>query len=417
MRRRLAEGPASRLLGNLGMRVLAWMAMVATAAGCGGSANSDLGNSARGFETTVAVDTPSVIAVLVIDDRATPEAAALRAGVGPAVRQLASNLIALGAAADRATWSPVDLRIVLAPASATSSDAVVSPVSDPALAWTTVEATQDGVDALATAVASHVSSLTAAEGAAFRPLTQAQSIFALLTARRAPASAAEASLLATISQHAQSTIGVSVVASSDDEDTAAPGSFWGDAPADSSVVAGLVTSTTAGSTSESFPRLHAWADARIGALVAGCGAAASAPFSLFPALCVDVAADCNAPPVALTSPGIGACAVQVETFAPDTCAPNRGWLDPADADGVRRPQMAGDGARVCDVAPVAPASMDACIHDPDCAGCGSGWCITEIFQNSSVCAPGSMPSPIRWTGGALPVRGRVHVVCREPNVR
>jgi len=391
------------------------MVMAAMVAGCGSSTSADPGRSVRGFETTLSVDTPSALAVLVIDDRATPEAAALRAGVGPAVLQLASNLLALGDAVDRATWRPVDLRIVLAPASAMSSDAVVSPVSDSALAWTTVEGTQNGVDALAAAVASHVSSLAATEGAAFRPLAQAQSMFRLLTARRAPASAAEASLLATTSQ-ATSTIGVAVVASSDDEDTAAPGSFWDDAPADdSSVVAGLVTSPPA-SSSDSFPRLHAWADARIHALVAGCGGAADAPFSLFPALCVDSSARCNIPPIALTSLGVGACAVQVESFTPDACAPNRGWLDPASADGVRRPQTTSDGARLCDVAPVAPASMDACIHDADCAGCGSGWCVTEIFQSSSGCAPGSMPSPIRWVGGALPVRGRVHVVCREPDV-
>jgi hypothetical protein len=224
--------------------------------GCGDSASD--AESFAGFDGTFAVDTPSAIAILVIDDRPVPEAEALRAGVGPAVQPLALDLMGTAVSnSDRALWHPVDLRVVLAPASSTE---IISSVTDPALAWTTMQATQDGAYAFAAAVAAHAMSLIAPDDGAFRPLARARDAFTLIAGQRAPANGAEASLLATLSERTPGAIGVAIVAAADDGDTESPPSLLGNTPAgDPGVVAGLVTSALGESGATTFPRLYAWA--------------------------------------------------------------------------------------------------------------------------------------------------------------
>src|SRR5258706_10039521 len=71
------------------------LALVLSTLACGGSdPDGDPGPSARMFEYTSGINrTPSALLVLVVDDRATPQAAQLRSGVGAAVRRIGTNVL------------------------------------------------------------------------------------------------------------------------------------------------------------------------------------------------------------------------------------------------------------------------------------------------------------------------------------
>lgn len=154
-----------------------------------------------------------------------------------------------------------------------------------------------------------------------------------------------------------------------------------------------------------FPRLVQWAGDKVGSLVDGCYDGPEASFLLFPPSCIDYSAHCDGRRVEQPSPGLGACDIEVSAFEPDVCMASRAWLDPLDSDGVR----------ICEVEPVDSAVMDRCVRDAECVGGGSGWCVTQAFEQASFCPAGSMLRPIRWVGGSLPDRGTVHVICREPS--
>ncbi|MET0595524.1 MAG: hypothetical protein ABW133_22685, partial [Polyangiaceae bacterium] len=114
------------------------------------------------------------------------------------------------------------------------------------------------------------------------------------------------------------------------------------------------------------------------------------------------------------SPGVGDCFIEINSSQPSICDPSRGWTDPRDADGVRRPRRNARGETVCEGQPVVPEHMEACAHDPLCADCGSGWCVTDVWpKGKSVCSPPVPENRIRWVGGIWPDSGRIRVTCRK----
>jgi hypothetical protein len=360
---------------------------------------------------------PKVLIVLVVDDRPTAQAALLRSGVEPAMRRLAQT--ATGGDRmfpwDRAAWHPLDMQVLVVPASSTTPDAIASPVTDASLAWTTVQATVEDADALAAAVGARVTTLTASPGAPFHPLEHARDVVQLMAGMRPPAGEVEGRLSAIASAHPWQ-IGVSVIAASDDESPDPPSSYWvGDNTYGPFIAAGLVTPETGpsgGFDAKRSPRLAAWADNGLTPPISGCYNGPETPFFLFPVVCIDFNPRCDGRPIEQLSPGLGTCRIDVTTREPE-CSKSRGWIDPLDVDGVRRPRVSASGVRTCDALPVDPAFMDACIHDAACEGCGAGWCITELFRMNPQCRAGSMLRPIRWVGGVLPDPGSVHVACRE----
>jgi hypothetical protein len=399
----------------LEVALLIGSALLIDTLGCG-SSNGDPGPSWRAFDEILRNgQNPQAAIVLVVDDRPSARAAELRAGIGPAMRQLGSDGVrrALGFAPDWATWHPIDVAVVIIAASARSLDAVISPAQDARLAWITKHATAKDADALAVAVEQRVRGLTAPEGAPFQPLARVREVVDLLTQTRMPASEVEASLLAAVSPRGK-LIGVSIVATTDDESPEPP-TFYR-LPPDISV-AGLATSER-NSLGESnpavYPRLIAWAQGVLGSPFSGCGEESRPPFMLFRGRCVGAfQLRCPGYSVAQSSAGLGRCHIQVTPSEPVGCEPNRGWADPLDSDGVRRPRLTDQGAHLCDMMPVDPGVMDACIHDETCADCGSGWCITKVLPHARYCPKGVGPLPIRWVGGALPAPGLVHITCLE----
>ena len=361
--------------------------------------------------------------VVVVDDRPNPEAAELRGGIGAAVHQFGGRLLGYYdfALPDRAPWHPVDVRVVLVPASSSSIETVASPASNPALAWTSHQATMEGRDVLVRAVEAEVARMTSSSGASFRPLERTADIVKLLRGTRAPANDAESTLLARTFAHRRqsSFVGASVVAATDDESPEPAASYRLYDPFTEWPI-NVVTREGRGKErpdAARYPRLAIWVDGTYRGW-GGCfdDDDVEPPFELFTVgLCAGWRFSCDARPIAQVSPGLGACVVEITTVEPPSCEASRGWADPMDADGVRRPRVDARGERVCEVMPVEPSAMAACMHDETCADCGSGWCVSEIQPRLAERCPGSPRAGLRWIGGALPSPGSVRMTCLEPN--
>jgi hypothetical protein len=163
-----------------------------------------------------------------------------------------------------------------------------------------------------------------------------------------------------------------------------------------------------------FPRLSAWAATSSGA-IGGCDDDIDSPLQLFQESCgsTGYSLRCETRSIEEISPGIGRCYIEITTIDPPRCDASRGWADPKDAHGVRRPRTNAKGEHVCEVLLVALEVMDACVHDPSCADCGSGWCLSEVRPWARFC-PATPPKVLRFVGGALPEPGSIHVTCLEP---
>jgi hypothetical protein len=364
------------------------------------------------------------VLIVVVDDRPTPEATELRAGIGAAVQDMGEDTLVESAFhwPDRATWHPVDQRLVLVPASSPSLESVASPASDAALAWTTNQVTKEGRDAWVRAAESAVTRMSAPAGAPFRPLERAEDVVRLLRGQRAPVNEKESALLGSLSTRHKSAMGVSIVAATDDESPHAAVLYRVDDPFFVTAM-NVVTREERGEAPPDparYPRLAIWAKGAGGSVGGGCFEhdVPDPPFRLFlHGVCAAWRFRCEVRPVAEISPGLGACHIQITTVDPPSCDASRGWADPLDADGVRRTRVDDRGERVCDLLPVEPRAMDACLHNETCADCGGGWCVSEVQPKLAERCPGSPRAALRWIGGALPRPGSVQVTCLEPEDR
>jgi hypothetical protein len=396
----------------------------AAAPGCGSPDYGDPGPSWAGFANRFRTSSISTeVLVVVVDDRPSREATELRAGIGAAIHQLGGRT--LGEydflSPDRAAWRPVDMRLVLVPASSSAIESVASPATDPALAWTANQATREGREALIDAAVRNVARMASPPGAAFRPLERAAEIVKLLRGTRAPSNAAESTLLAgTMSGRRQHFfIGAVIVAATDDE-SPQPVPWYRLYDTYFEWPLNVVTLEQRGKEPPDavrYPRLAEW----VKGTHPGVGACfdddmVEPPFELFPhGLCAGYRFRCDRQPIAQISPGLGACHIEITTVEPSTCDASRGWADPMDADGVRRPRVDASGERVCEVEPVEASAMSACMHDETCADCGSGWCVSEIQPKLAERCPLAPRAGLRFIGGALPSGGWLRVTCLEPN--
>jgi hypothetical protein len=384
------------------------------ALGCGFS-YGEPGPSWRAFDETLGnLSPPQAVVVLIVDDRPSASAVEMRGKIGAAMRQLGSDAVrtAVGPAPDWAAWHPIDVAVVIVPASAGSLDAAISPARDARLAWTTKRATPKTAEDVALAVEEHVRGLVGREGAAFQPLARARAIVDLLTRARRPASNVEEAIFAAVSSRAR-WIGVSIVATEDDE---SPGPTMSYRLPKHVASIGLATSRrdAQGEVDPvAYPRLIDWSEGMLDSPFHDCAEDSQPPFLLFEPRCAHIGRwRCPGYSIAESSPGVGHCHIQITTPEAVTCDPSRGWLDPSASNGSRRPRVTRSGERICDVMPVDPSVMDACIHDETCADCGSGWCVSKVLPLAKYC-PNAAPLPIRWIGGALPAPGLVRITCLE----
>jgi hypothetical protein len=388
------------------------MAMI-LAASCGAD-YGDPGPSYGAFEYSIRTNvTMTHVLIMIVDDRTLVASAKLRADLPAMVRDMATLVLEPKEPSwrERARWTPLSLRVVLVPASSKSMDGVVHPGIDPGLRTETERLSVTEVDALASAVQRQVERMEIVDGTPFRPLERARDVAALVNGERSPATAGEEALVASATPtRPWHNAGVAVIAATDDESDA-PVEAYRSGREDFSTNVITPHLTTWGELDPSrVPRLAAWEkngiryrcdDNRL--------------YQLFWSYCGHYTPRCETPAIAEISPGIGACYVEVTTDYPLTCDPSRGWADPRSADGIRRPRLDAEGKRVCEILPVETRHLHACVNDPVCAECGSGWCLSHLaFPTQNVCANPLPARRMRWIGGALAEPGTIRIVCREP---
>ncbi len=404
---------------------------VAPGLSCGPVDYGDPSPSVAFYERDLRTDLEgTTTAILVVDDRPSADAARLRAGLGDAIREIGFQRV-IGSYArlpDPATWHPIDLRIAVVGASASSSEMASTPLDYPELAWTTVQATNDGAERLAGAVDARVAAMTmAVADAPFHPLELAYSMFDVAVGQRTPEGHVEGWLSSLANLEHPSVVAIGIVAASDDESPEPPDGYnlaqlvqiqVGDVATPGRLAAGYV-GPARDPDPALFPRLSAWRHANAGGIGA-CFEAPQGAYSLLEGgLCLDPSRtpQCTPRPIAEASPGIGICDVWITTPAHEGCPAIRGWADPVNQAGVPASVFDEMGNRICEAKPVDERSLNACVHDPTCADCTSGYCITEVTDWLDPCPPSQLPFRMRWIGGVLGDNTSVHVACREDSVR
>jgi hypothetical protein len=89
--------------------------------------------------------------------------------------------------------------------------------------------------------------------------------------------------------------------------------------------------------------------------------------------------------------------------ANQACDAARGWLDPEDGDGMRRPRFVDDPRghhRLCELRQLTGDDLAACRTDALCTDCRSGFCQSEL-PGLDHCAAGEFPSRLRFVRDAV----------------
>lgn len=334
--------------------------------------------------------TPSVV-VLVVDDAPTADAAALRAVVTAGLRTDLRR--AEGPGCDPAAWMPGDVRVFVVLPSA-SGNRILGPSDAPALSLHTERRSPADAHALADAVQVALDSRLASPSDTFRPIDAVNDVLGLVWGTRAPTSATEEDLV-SLSAFPDS-LQLVVAATRDDE-----GSSPGTAPR---LPAGHVAIV---------PEVAPLLTSRLGASPVHWpgDAAGLAGKGLFgPVNDADTCSQhtrlCTSRPIRRLSDGTAECVViahRGDAAAP--CDGPRGWIDPADDDGVRRPRItsiAGREERSCEVSQLIGAAGVACRETTACEGCGSGYCLTVAPGVAKTCAPlAQVPVSVRFVGSSF----------------
>lgn len=363
-----------------------------------------------------------VVIVLVVDDAPTPEAAALRTKVAGSVRSgLLSEIDERWGSCgspDPAAWHPGDMRVVVVRPSAPDDEAWVTPLESPSLAWITKNSTKEEVESVTAGVGEALGARVAQPGELFRPLRAAKRAVELVTGARAPATDSEAKLVASLPKKRLTRF--VVAATRDDEDSTAVEDLALD---EAAARAGLMISSVVGPWS-GMPDTCSDASGSSGARLEAWGTQESATLTTLPCeqdaiwdnllsfCCADCAPVCRDRPLTVSPEGAAACRIYIDQATLEGCDPERGYQDPeGKATFVDR---FGQKLRRCELVQLSGASLSACRSSLECAGCPSGFCVTEVpeLSHAGICPAGQCVWPFRVVGGALDAPGGyIQVVC------
>lgn len=371
-----------------------------------------------------ATTSPSIFA-LVTDDTNDAPAAELRAKVAWALEHsFRSSLFGeRGGCRDPAAACPVDLRLVLAQPSADPGVRILGAATLPALRWSTTWATEAALDAYLSELRATLEMALASEDAPYRPLEAADDLMRLLLGLRSPEAEIEAALVADLASDEPWVELVLASARDDESPLAADAYLWPDEPpwlatliAPSSIEAeGCENGVSLRG------RLGAWAiQAPSATLALPCDSQESFDRLFAPLSGNHFLVPCTERPIALDSDGRADCRVLARSFETAACEASRGWMDPEDADGIRRPRFEGDEGgqpiRVCEIVQHEGARLDACRTELSCPECGSGFCRTqspELTHPPAYCGrDGGYPLNLRFTGEAALGASELVIRCR-----
>jgi hypothetical protein len=371
---------------------------------------------------------PSGVVVLVVDDGDHAEAIALRERLARALQDILST-IRFNALAENVHWQPEDpaapqpaaIRVVLVRPSAQGSARIAR-----TLALAAGHTFDDDARALGRDVGLALRQLSPSPRTApYQPLDALQSTWRLLRGTRGAGDAYEAAVVAEVPARSASML-VLVASTRDD---ASPGSARDYASDDLAVTAriGVIAPFERVPNSErcegelSRPsRIGTWAErawATATAWPCDDDAAWRWPFGCSPhrerIYCYDR-------PVANEASGRAQCAVILSLPESAHCEETRGWLDPRGADGVRRPKIITDAEgrrlRECEIRQLEGTALASCRTSAECAGCGSGWCRTDVPElqelDRASCEDPRRSVRMRFVGSAYPWGGvRLRQVC------
>jgi hypothetical protein len=382
----------------------------------GGVPEVTVSGSALQFTDDRSVWSGKVVLVLTVDDEPTADAASLRTLATGSLRPTLEQYFEQALPLLDTDVARADLRVVVVHPSIAGSGRAVGPGDAPALSLVTDDASIAQVDAVADAASSIIEGAVAPPGARYAPLDSTALTVQLLSGRRPPADAHEASLVSWLGVPSAATA-VIIVTSQDDPGAggvSAEASFSPPPSTEVSLISALPTGQDA-CLHRAPSRLALWATA------------AGAELTEYDTECADevmfleqdglgngLIADGDGwclPPVASRPDGSAACVMDVTLSGEAPCAAYPGMLDPLASDGTRQPRVtaadAGDLAsgRVCEMSELAGAAADLCRTSATCTGCGPGWCQTAPTNG---CAGGFL----RFVQGILPVAPiELHVVC------
>ncbi|WP_281327100.1 hypothetical protein [Polyangium sp. 6x1] len=344
--------------------------------------------------------------VLVVDDANTPEAATLRARAAQALRGSLLALVArrretCAGTLDPAEWRPGDDRVIIVRPSAPTELALVTPIDRPALAWKTITSKEEEVEAVVAAAAEAMEQRLAIPGEVYRPLRAASRVLDLMKGLQAPATDAETAFVASL---AKGTIASVFVASTrDDEDAKSPQELLPNEVSSSATHVVMVSPSNAGEFDCRIPdagdtRLEAWGDL-LGSVDYAwpCDNEDTWDHVLHPGF-IDCGRICLERPIKVDTSGVAACKVYVEQPDLGQCDPANGWRDPDGKETLV--ERIGETLRRCEVVQHEGAALENCRTSPDCPGCSSGFCVTNLSFEHVSCEEGTHEWPLRFTGGA-----------------
>lgn len=409
------------------------------AAGCGLDVEAQHVEPWAQWAITFGVQPEPFVIALVVDDRPTGEAAKLRQTVAEALQ---TTLFVLGEQAswdDPAAWRPVDWTVVLALPSVLGSERLIGPDQVPAFLHRPRFITPESAMALADTVLAEMETRLAAPDASYRPIEAAAQLGQVLSGVRPPADEPEAALAEAGARGRFVLIGEVLATTGDDESPGAVAAYpmpsWNpraEVLFDFTAVIPSVQPSPCLSvitSAEPPSRLRSWIElpalSSLLPIVQGwpCGAEWIVQMGLPPVLrfSIDGRHWCTSHPIAMKGPR-AECLVLAESYAVDApCDPERGWRDPMDEDGVRRPRLDRDEQgdyRTCEVTQFEGAALDACRTTSACEGCPSGWCraeqlgLDDLGWSYDWCAMGDHPALLRFVGGAVAgAEARFRVTC------
>lgn len=352
--------------------------------------------------------------IVVADDGDTGDARALRARVSAGVRAELERerLDRFGSCQepDPAAWHPGDVRVVVARPSAPDDELWITPRDAPALAWVTRDSAPAEVGVVASAVSDALERRLARPGEPYRPIHAVRRSVELLGGARAPATAAERALVASLTPGAY--VRFVVVSARDDELSAAAEPWraadWVDVTVMGPFERGVHGCAAVGSAGA---RLWAWSAAASSRRAWPCDDEGEWT-RLLPRTVSDCRRACEPWQVAVSSEGVADCSVTWTSGDLTRCDPEKGHHDPGGAPAFVT--HGGVTLRACEVAQLRGRDLAACRASLECAGCASGWCATELEPLlASECVEGAAwhPWPLRFVGGAGVGAGVLGVAC------
>lgn len=361
--------------------------------------------------------------ILVVDDADTPEAALLRTRVVQALRVRLLALVGMreeGCAGtlDPAEWRPGDDRVIIVRPSAPTSLSIVTPIDMPALGWTTITSKAEEAEAVVAAAAEALEQRLAKPDESYHPLRAASRALDLVSGLQGPATEAEEAFVASL---AEGTVQTLFVASTrDDEDVMPPADLIPNPVSLSSTYpkvmvlpAETAQFTTCGTSDNGNTRLEAWGDL-VGTSDHAwpCDDDAAWDGMFHPGF-ADCGLLCMERPILVAESGAAACKIHVDQPDLASCDPVKGWRDPGGKETIV--ERFGQTLRRCEVVQHQGAALEACRTSPDCPGCASGFCVTDVvFYENTNCPDGTYLWNFRFTGGARSMPyGRLEVTCSE----